>query len=325
MKFSIRYSDQIVGLLVIMALVIIIFAVFMLGRTQRWFTKDYQYKTYFTSAQGLSQNMAIQFKGFTIGNVKKIELAADDRVEVIFVIFEEYAQRVKEGSLVEVQVSPIGLGNAFIFHPGLGNELIPEGMIIPEINSAEARLLRAQGLVSRPDTSGDSINAIVNQVNTFLDTINKSLAASGEDGKPPLGLILDNINNVIADVLKLTGSLSSMMAPLLANVESVSAQIADPTSTVSKILDGDGALYSSLEDSLVSLSQIIESLNKTVEFVPAQLPQIGVLIGQINVMISKVHEILTSVANNPLLKGGIPERVETGPGGASPRNEKFIN
>ena len=137
MKLTVRFADRIVGGFIILALAALIFVVFMLGSSQRWFSRDYQYKCYLTSAAGLSQNMPVQYKGFTIGHVKTIRLDDDDRVEVHFTIFDTYIDRAKQGSLVEVLVSPIGMGNQFMFYPGLGTELVPEGEMIPSVNSAE--------------------------------------------------------------------------------------------------------------------------------------------------------------------------------------------
>jgi len=46
MRFSIRFADQVVGTLVVLALAILIFAILMVGRSQRWFVQDYEYRTY---------------------------------------------------------------------------------------------------------------------------------------------------------------------------------------------------------------------------------------------------------------------------------------
>jgi len=85
------------------------------------------------------------------------------------------------------------------------------------------------------------------------------------------------------------------------------------------ILDGKGPLYQSID----SLSGIIENLNKTSEFLPAQLPQIAKTINELNIALKQVQDVLTSIANNPLLKNGIPAQNEAGPSGASPRDQKF--
>ncbi|GHU53548.1 hypothetical protein FACS1894200_14090 [Spirochaetia bacterium] len=120
MKFRIRYSDQIVGVLVVVALVAIIFVIIVLGAKQRWFARDYLYKTYFERGSGLSENMPVQFKGFTIGNIKSFRLTDLDEVEVVFSIYDTYNERVREGALVHLDVSPIGLGNVFSFYSGHG-------------------------------------------------------------------------------------------------------------------------------------------------------------------------------------------------------------
>jgi len=298
MKFSIRFADQIVGALVVLAIAILIVVVFMIGKNQRWFAKDAFYKTYLESASGVSKSMPIQYRGFTIGRVKDFELTSDDRVEVVFSVFEEYVHRVTEGSLVEVQAGLIpALGNSFIFHPGKGTALIPMGDLIPEKTSAEAKPYIARGLSDIPPES-DSINDIVNNVNAILETINISLAGSQGAEELPLGQILIDLQRTMS-------------------------QVSDPSGSVMSLLDGQGPFYQSIEDSLVSLSGIIENLNKTSEFIPEQLPQIAVLINELNTAMRSVQDVLTAIANNPLLRGGIPERVETGPGGASPRNLDF--
>jgi len=299
MKFSIRFADQIVGILVVLALVILVFVVFMLGKNQRWFVKDSEYKTYFSSASGISRNMAIQHKGFTIGHVKELSLSEDDRVEIIFTVFQEYAHKVTEGSVVEVQESPIGLGSSFVFYFGKGTEQIPEGSIIPEVNSPEAKPYIAMGLTDIPKTN-DSIGNIVNQVNSILDTINQGLI--GPNGENTVGQIVGNVEGI-------TKELNEQLKPLITNLESFTAQISDPKGP--------------LNEGIRSLAGIIENLNKTSEFIPAQLPQISVAINELNIVLRQVQDVLTSIANNPLLKNGIPERNETGPTGASPRNQKF--
>jgi len=306
MKFSIRFADQIVGTLVVLALAILVFVVFMIGKNQRWFVNDSQYKTYFTSASGISPNMAVLHKGFTIGHVKKLSLSEDDRVEIIFTIFEEYAHRVTEGSVVEVQESPIGLGSSFVFYPGKGTEIIPDGSVIPEVNSPEAKPYMARGLTEIP-RANDSIGNIVNQVNSILETINKALV--GANGEDSIGQIVGDVQGVTGNLNTITSELTDQLKPLIANLESFTGQISDPK----------GPLY----EGLTSLAGIIENLNKTSEFIPAQLPQIAVAVNELNIVLKQIQDVLTSIANNPLLKNGIPEQNETGPTGANPRNQKF--
>ncbi|MDR2729990.1 MAG: MlaD family protein [Treponema sp.] len=333
MKFSIRFADQIVGTLVILALVIVVVVVFLLGKSQRWFNHDYQYKTYFTSAAGISPNMAVQYKGFTIGSVEKIKLAENDNVEVIFTIHEEHINRVREGSMVEVQISPIGLGNSFLFYPGLGSELIPEGMVIPEVNSREAKILMERKLSNIPE-SGDSIGNIMNNVNLLLDNIN--LAISGSD-ETSIGRSLGNIETITSDITNVTDGLSGEIGSILnelgkvlselelviGDIGKLTTTINEPAGTVMSILDGDGPVFTDIKKALDALAGIIQNLEKISAFIPDQLPQLALVIGDLHPVLKKVEDVLISLINNPLLKGGVPVHTETGPGAASPRNLEF--
>jgi len=316
MKFSIRFADQIVGALVLLALTILIFVIFMIGKNQRWFVKDSSYKAYFASASGISRNMAVQYKGFTIGHVKKLSLADDDRVEVVFSIFEEYAKIVTKGSLVERMESPIGLGSSFNFYPGKSDIKLDEGSEIHNVNSLEAKEYMASGLANIPKSS-DNIGNIVSQVNSILEIVNNTI--KGQDGDPVLEQIIINVKETTASLQTLIKDLSEQLKPILTNLDAVSEKISDPSGTVMGLLDRKGPLYESLD----SLSSTIENLNKTSAFLPSQLPQIATTINELTVVLKQVQDVLTSVANNPLLKGGIPESKETGPTGASPRNQKF--
>jgi phospholipid/cholesterol/gamma-HCH transport system substrate-binding protein len=333
MKFTIRFVDQIVGVFIIVALGVLVFVIFMLGSSQRWFSKDYQYKSYLTSASGLGNNMAVQYKGFTIGHVKSFDLSDDDRVEVVFTIFDTYVSRVTEGSLVEVLVSPIGLGNQFMFYPGNGTEQVAEGSVIPALNSREGKMLLAKGLAVMPNRD-EGLNYIMTQVNTVLETVQNVLAELDEafDGndRTSLGRIVGNaetavggISPFIEDLDAQIKSVIARLTPILANIDGLMVKVTAPDGSVSKILDADSDVYMNLVSSLKSVSGTLQNLEKTTAFIPEQLPQVAALIAEIRVTIGTVEDVLVSLTNHPLLKNGIPEHVETKAGGVSPRDISF--
>jgi phospholipid/cholesterol/gamma-HCH transport system substrate-binding protein len=322
MKLSIRFADQIVGAFVILALAILVFVVIMLGKSQRWFTRDYQYKSYFTSAEGLGVNMAVQYKGFTIGNVKKVTLTEDDRVEVLFSVFEEHYGRVKEGSLVEVQVSPIGLGNKFVFYPGKGARQVPDGAELPVIDSPEGKRLIAMNMTSIPEQN-DSITAIMNQVNAILEAVNLAIAGPAGAETKPLEQIINNVETVTSDLADISRSISGQLNPILADVEKVTNKISDPQGTVMSVLSSEEPIYTDLVRVLDSISGIIKNVERTSDFIPAQLPQLASLLSDLDAALKSADEVMTSLTNNPLFKGGVPERKETSPGAARPRDIEF--
>jgi phospholipid/cholesterol/gamma-HCH transport system substrate-binding protein len=324
MKFTIRFADQIVGALIILAVGIVIFVIFMLGSSQRWFSRDNYYYTYFPSASGLSQNMAVQYKGFTIGRVKSIQLVKKDgidQVEVRFSIFDTYIDRVKNGSIVEVVVSPIGAlgGSQFIFHPGIGFDLLSNEDTIPAVGSIEANDLLKKGLAQRGDRD-DSISNIINNVGATVTTLNKILedvqeAFAGEDQTKPLGQTLGSVSAAAADLQKMMEEIR----PTLAHIEEIFGLMAAPDSSLAAILDPKGKVYTDLTQSLGAVSATLKNLEKTSDFVPAQLPQLALTISQFNSALKEFERVAIAAQNNPLLKKGVPEQKETKIGGSQTR------
>ena len=324
MKLAIRFADKIIGVLVILALGILVFVIVMLGSSQRWFARDARYKTYFSSASGISPNMPVLYKGFTIGRVKTIQLSEDDEVEVVFTVFDNYSDRVKQGSLVEMLSSP--LGNQFLFFPGKGNDLIPAGGAIPTANSDAGKQLIALGLSEKPDGE-DSIANIINSVNTLLTELTEAIEGSD---KTSLGRSLGSLETTITGlsgvpdgIFQTLDFITSQLQPIFTQLDEVTAALSKPDGTVMAVLDAQGPVYQDLVKTLDGVTGTVQSLEKTIAFVPSQLPQLGAIISDVNVMLKTVQDLLISLTNNPILKGGIPERKETQAGGTRPRDIEF--
>ncbi|MCL1993378.1 MAG: MlaD family protein [Spirochaetes bacterium] len=337
MKFAIRHADKIVGGLILIGIGVLLFVIFMMGSNQRWFARDYEYVTFLSSATGISRNMPVQFRGFTIGYVQSFVLTDDDRVEVVFTIFDIYNSRVLEGSVIDVAVSPIGLGSQFLFHPGIGERQLPEGSLIPYINSPEGILTIAGGLANAPD-SGDSIGDIINQVAEIMETVGFIMtdvhgALQGTD-ETSIGRTLGHVEMTAAGAAELTQTLSTdilallehfmfQVDPILEDFQGLTARLADPSGTVMSILDGDGPFYESLVESLGAITGTLASIEQTAQFIPSQLPMLGILLASLHSTLSAAEDVLIALTNNPLLRRGVPQRIEMHPGGTTARDLEF--
>ena len=339
MKFKIRFADQIVGVFIILSLAVVIFTVVMLGRSQRWFKKDVDFKTVLQSAGGLSKNMAVQYKGFTIGNIKDFRLRTeDDNVEVIFIIREEYRERVKEGSLMEVMINPIGLGNQFVFHPGKGEEL-PDGSVVPLVGSDEAKDLLRRGLTNELEHD-DSIALLMKQVGAILEsfvpiTANLNEALGPGTDTTEIGRIIGSIQKTLAgaeslpqtvDVLLhnvnvMIRQLEAEITPTLATLNNLTTDLTSPDGLLYTVLDTDEAVYKGLVNSLNSVSSILNSLDKTTAALPNQVPQISGIMTELRGTLRTLEDVLEALTNNPLLNRGIPTRPESRTTG--PRDVRF--
>jgi phospholipid/cholesterol/gamma-HCH transport system substrate-binding protein len=121
-----------------------------------------------------------------------------------------------------------------------------------------------------------------------------------------------NINEISMEIIGILAGLNSMIG-----------QLNDPDGLLYKVLDTDREVYTNLVKSIVSLSGMLDNLDRTTAFFPGQLPQIAGMIADLRVTVKTAEDVLISVANNPLIRGGIPERTETQGGVTSPRNIRF--
>ena len=347
MKFRIRFADQIVGAFIILALASLAFVIVVLGGSQRWFAKDISFRTVLVSAAGLSANMPVLYKGFTIGNVKSFSLNDADEVEVVFSIYDTYQDRARTGSLVELMVSPVGLGNQFLFHPGLGREPLEDGSLVPRVDSAEGKALVARGL-ALPPRHDDSISVLMNranlileEVNTLLTTLNGALKGNQETAVGRIvqslertmtgveaipGTVDSTILGVKGDldsVISLVENLKGQVDPILADLNGVTSRLNDPNGLVASALDGQGPVYANIKAALDALTGTIQNLEKTTSLLPGELSQVAGLLTDVRIALKGAQDVLTALANNPLLKGGIPEHVETPSGGGNVRNIQF--
>ncbi|MDR0313500.1 MAG: MlaD family protein [Treponema sp.] len=348
MKFRVRFADKIVGVFIIIALASVAFLIIMLGRSQRWFSRDVHFRTEFVSANGLSRNMPVLYKGFTIGNVISFRLNDFDQVEAIFTIFEEYLDRVKEGSIVELIVSPIGLGNQFHFYAGRGDALLEDGDFIPRAGSSMAQNFISHNMADVP-SNDDSISVLISRVNSLVAELDEALGAgtdSTEIGQIVRSLrhtvagvetLPDTINRTVDDVMVNVDELVAMVDgaltmvngvlaavnPVISDINTITSMAADPDGTVAALLGTDGDIYVGLTRSLDSLAGIIEELEKTAAFIPRQLPQIAGLITDLRTALITAEDVLVALTNNPLLRNGIPERVDVQSSGTSPRDIRF--
>jgi phospholipid/cholesterol/gamma-HCH transport system substrate-binding protein len=334
MKLMIRFADQIVGALIIIAVGILVFVIFMLGSSQRWFIRDNDYVTYFSSASGLSQNMPVLYKGFTIGRVKSVKFnLADDRVDVQFSIFKEYIDKVKQGSRIDLLSSPFSAlgGNQFLFYPGMGLEKdpLPPGTLIPPANTPESMNLPDKHLTTAPPKD-DGISNIITQVGITLGKLNEALGEGSEENR--LVAVLDNVVTILSDLQTLIGKLSGDLdiekimgdlTPALANFRELTEKFNEPDNAIMSFLNSEGELYGNLDKTLEGAAGSLKELEGTIGDIHTQTPQLAALFGRLLTTLKSASQVLDSVKNNPLLKGGVQEQPETRAGGSNARNMEF--
>jgi phospholipid/cholesterol/gamma-HCH transport system substrate-binding protein len=350
MKFRIKYADKIVGLFVVVAALFLAAGIVVLGANQRWFAKDVRFVTRFASAAGAAPGAPIMMRGFQVGKMSKISLNADNEVDAEFVIYDKFYDKVKEYSLIEVATSPIGLGTQLFFHPGKGENRLEPGSFIPVADSDEGKDLIERGLVDIP-VKDDTITRLIASVAPLMEDVDKTVvtvnrtvtevnrAIAGQSSSP-LGSIVTDASDAVSNIEKMTKSLSAQANTLLAsvnviakNLESTSEAIKDPTGLVPRLLDAKGSiktllddknqLYNSINGSVAELQKTLKNVQDITAGLNDEMPAVAVTLDQAQAAIKQAEDVLVGLKNNPLLRGGIPQRVERQSRSESMREGQF--
>lgn len=341
MKFRIRFATQIVGLFAIIAIVFVIVLMVTIGAGQGWFETRYEYSTVLDSASGLNVGMSVDFRGFEVGRVTDITLTEDNNVDVTFTVRERYIHLVNKGSLVELASNPI-LGGTLVLHRGTRTEEpLDEFSVIPEWNSALGRAIRDVGIVERSQPP-DPISTVLSEIDPLLANVTEILVSTEEilgtlsgtlDGSVTEGPIAETVTQTLSLLavlearLEQTESLLAGSDDLLVSVNRIadnaavaSDEFRDPTGIVPQLLgpsgsmatlfDDDNVLFDEITDIFTSINDTLDEVNELARFAGAQTPQLAAIIEEGREAIVVGQDVLTGLRNNPLLRGGIPERVD---------------
>ena len=117
-----------VGLFLTLGIFITAISIFLMGSNKSIFQKTISLHTYFDSAQGLSRGGVVSLAGVKIGNIDLIEFdEIKNLVQITFLAQDEFAQKIKSDSVVEIRTQG-ALGDKFLYiTPGKSSDRVQNG------------------------------------------------------------------------------------------------------------------------------------------------------------------------------------------------------
>ncbi len=346
MKFGFRHADKFVGLFILAALIFVISFLLIAGISRRWFARDYEFHTRFLSGDGLTVDQALKLRGFEIGKIRKITLNEQNQVDVVFVVYDTYLNKVTENSVLELVSNPIGAGG-LNFYPGSDTKrLLKEYSYIPSNQSEEGQALLSRNKLKSYGSS-DAISAILENINPVLmgaADITKTLNAiliqldGAVAGKPPgpvggilnnleqttaeLNTILPGVENVVGELGKIAASLA-LLSSQMENPKGLVPTLLDPKGSLGTILNDDNELYGYLISILSELSNNLNNIAVLTGDLKGISPEINALLNEATGALQEGQKVLEGLKNNPLLRKGISKDVKTEASRGSLRDEEF--
>ncbi len=192
-------------------------------------------------------------------------------------------------------------------------------------------------LLSNINPLVENVNSAVVQLDKVLVQVNGAMAGTGtgpvSEALVDAASTVEGINALVAElnramkdvtpdldgIVKDVASATDSFATIGKNFEKTSAAFADPTGIVPRLLDPKGSLKTLLDDnnvlfnrldsSLGSIEGTLGNLEGATAALADQMPQIAATIEEARKAIVSAQDVMEGLKNNPLLRGGIPERV----------------
>jgi len=197
-----------VGIVVLIALVFVMFAVLMVGKRAHLFTAKLPYQTQFDSAAGLVTGNPVRLNGVTVGNVLEVNLSpdpAEQRVRVVYEVDRKVAPRLRSGTRASIKTIGL-LGDKYVeLAGGKADEpkVAPEGDIPQAPGAGIEKILEGSGdLLTDLGAIAKSLKAILGRTEEGKGFLGQLTSESEEGARlgNSLTATLSNLNEVLTKV-----------------------------------------------------------------------------------------------------------------------------
>jgi phospholipid/cholesterol/gamma-HCH transport system substrate-binding protein len=215
------------GAFVLSALFLLIFALYLIGKSKNLFGSTVEIKTRFKNANGLMVGNNIYFSGLQAGTVKAIQLLDASTVEVTMLIQDRMTTYIHRSATVSIGTEGL-IGNKTInITPGLEPDLpIHDGdlLLAPKaIDRSEMLLALSKTNINVEDISAE-LSILVHRVND-----SKALWSLMNDNSlsPNLNKTLNNIGQASANVSRAAELLKDIVSDVKAGKGAAGTLLAD--------------------------------------------------------------------------------------------------
>ena len=237
---------------VVIGTILLIAALYFVGKRQHLFSKNIQLSTVFTDVSGLQLGNNVRYSGLNVGSVSKIEMMAEGKITVLMSVDEDAAKFIKKDAI------------ASIASDGLVGSMVVN--IIPGDNKAAKMVVSGDQIQIKTKITVDEILETFSKTNESAALITSDLAKITHQvvgGKGALGAIL-------SDSL-LEHDLRRSIAALKRTAEGTNRAMAQVNAIISKInydqsaaavLLSDPKSRQQIQDVFANLDKSSQDINK---------------------------------------------------------------
>ncbi len=272
---QVQWSQLKVGVLVIVALSALAALVFLMsGSTGGFWSGKVTLRSYFENSAGVKVGAPVTLEGFTIGDVKSINIVPSRKltpVEVTMMISKKYVEAVRQDSKTSLETigvlgdTVVNIDSKFSTGPQVRNG---DELKTTESPSLSDVIKSSQGTI-------EQLNTILAKVDNLVDSLNSGKGSIGQLINDPTlynkaVLTVNQIQSLVESVANGKGSIGKLVADeglynriddTVGHLQHISAELDAGHGSAGKLLK-DEALYNNLKQSTDSLNQLLAGINQ---------------------------------------------------------------
>jgi phospholipid/cholesterol/gamma-HCH transport system substrate-binding protein len=243
-----RIDNVKLGIFVLAGLVLLIFALYLVGKDTNLFSKNYVLKVRFDNVSGLMVGNDVRYSGIQVGTVKRLTLLNDTIIEVTMLVDEKMKMYIHKHDIASIGTDGL-----------VGNKLI-------NITPGKDRTQLAENddvLKVKPNINTDEMLEVLNKTNKNIAVISEDLKSTVQrlNNSTTLWKILNEKS--LPDNLKAT-LVNIRNASIKADKMIVKADnmVTDLQTVVQDVKNGKGSLGGILHDTaiLVNLNAAVDKI-----------------------------------------------------------------
>ncbi len=301
MKGDIKFK---VGLFLVLSFAMIIFSAIFVMVVKDVFTEHYYYNLSSDSGDGLTVGMSVQFSGFQVGRVERIELTEDGIVMIRLKIPSRHSKWFRKNSKFTLEKPFIGSPRITVTTPNMQDEPLSEDetIEIKTIDDINEVIKKAQPILERFDSVAQNIEVMT-------------------DKESKLNKAIENAEKIMEDMAKsdgllemLTGDRQSAQA-LITTLRALPELVDEAKNTISdlkvviaeakeQVFGEEGtvpsvnALLSDVDLKFKELDKLIENLIEISDDLKGGTKDIDVLRKEIDEAVSSASSLIKDIRNN---------------------------
>jgi phospholipid/cholesterol/gamma-HCH transport system substrate-binding protein len=271
---EIQWSQLKVGALVLVAIAILIFLIFLMsGSTGGLFAPKLVLRTYFDNASGLKNGAPVTLEGVTIGNVTRIRVVPSRPLKDV-----EVTMRIGEKSLPLLHAdSTTVIAQAGVLGDSFVDITSKKATGPPPANYSELKSVDTpsiQEVVNTSEVALQHITELMGKVDTFFDALNSKRGSAGKLMNDPelynkLTKVTTNLETITRTMAAGEGTLGKLIhddtlyQKLNASVDrlsSITTALDEGKGTAGKLLKDD-SLYNNLNQAVANTNQLVANIN----------------------------------------------------------------